>query len=67
MAIVTNEQSAANKDYVRRLLRQRQPGCSAALELAVDLLGQELRRAEMPRGISASEGACPVTSRCSSC
>ena len=67
MAIVTNEQSAANKDYVRRLLRQRQPGFSAALELAVDLLGHELHRAEMPRGIGASKGACPVTSRCSSC
>jgi len=39
MAIATSEQSTANKEYVRRLLRQRQPGFSAALELAVDLLG----------------------------
>lgn len=65
MAIVSSEQSTANKEYLRRLLRQRQPGFSAALELAMDLLVQELHRAEMPRGIGASKGACPVTS-CSS-
>lgn len=59
MAIVTSEQSTANKDYLRRLLRHRQPDFSAALELAVDLLGQELHRAETPRYIGASEGACP--------
>ena len=65
MTMVTSEQSTANKEYLRRLLRQRQPGFSAALELVVDLLGQELHRAETPRDIGASEGACPVTSRCS--
>ena len=58
MARVTSEQSAANKDYLRRLLWQRQPGFSAALELAVDLLEQELHRAETSRDIDASEGAC---------
>ena len=63
MAIVTNEQSTANMDYLRRLLSQRQPGLSAALELAVDLLGQELHRAETLRHIGASEDACPVALR----
>jgi hypothetical protein len=51
MAIVTSEQSTANKEYLRRLLRQRQPGFSAALDLAVDLLGQELHRAETPGAV----------------
>jgi hypothetical protein len=40
MAIVTSEQSSANTEYLRRLLRQRQPEFAEALELAVDLLGQ---------------------------
>lgn len=51
MAIATSEQSSANKEYVRRLLRQRQPGFSAALELAVDLLGP-------------AAGACPRVRGC---
>jgi hypothetical protein len=63
MEIITSEQSIANREYLRRLLRQRQQGFSAALELAVDLLGQELHRAETPRDIGASEGACPVAPR----
>jgi hypothetical protein len=63
MEIITSEQSTANKEYLRRLLRQRQPGFSAALELAVDLLRQELHRAETPRDIGAREGACPVAPR----
>ena len=63
MAIVTSEQSTANREYLRRLLRQRQPGFSAALELAADLLGRELHGAETPRDIGASEGACPVAPR----
>jgi hypothetical protein len=64
MAIVTSEQSIANEEYLRRLLRQRQPGFSAALERAVDLLGQELDAAEMSRDIGASQGPCPAASRC---
>ena len=58
MAIFTSEQSNANTEYLRRLLRQRQPEFSGALELAVDLLGQELFPAE-PRDVGASESSCP--------
>jgi hypothetical protein len=42
MATVNTEQSAENMEYVRRLLKQKQPGFSAALELAADLVGREL-------------------------
>ena len=42
MATVNSEQSAENMEYVRRLLKQKQPGISAALESAVDLVGREL-------------------------
>jgi hypothetical protein len=38
-----NEQSAQNMDYVRRLLKLKQPGFAAALESAADLVRQELR------------------------
>jgi len=57
MAIVTSEQSTANKEYLRRLLRQRQPQFSADLELAVDLLAQELYPAETPRDSAAPTAA----------
>ena len=42
MATVNTEQSAENMEYVRRLLKQKQPGFSAALEGAADLVGREL-------------------------
>jgi hypothetical protein len=42
MATVNTEQSAENMEYVRRLLKQKQPGFSAALEWAADLVGREL-------------------------
>ena len=42
MATVNSEQSAENMEYVRRLLKQKQPGFSAALESTVDLVGREL-------------------------
>jgi hypothetical protein len=42
MATVNSEQSVENMEYVRRLLKQKQPGFSAALESAVDLVGREL-------------------------
>lgn len=41
MATVNSEQSAENMEYVRRLLKQKQPGFSAALESTVDLVGRE--------------------------
>jgi hypothetical protein len=39
MATVNTEQSAENMEYVHRLLKQKQPGFSAALELAANLVG----------------------------
>lgn len=44
METVITEQSTQNRAYVRRLLRQKQPGFSAALELAVLLAELELDR-----------------------
>ncbi len=41
MAAVTAEQSSENAEYVRRLLRKKQPEFSAALELAAELVGRE--------------------------
>jgi WhiB family redox-sensing transcriptional regulator len=40
-------QSTENKEYVRRLLKRRQPGFSAALELALVLAELELTATEM--------------------
>ena len=56
MARVISQHSTRNRKYVRRLLREKQPGFSAALELAMDLAGRELRSREMQRDVSASEG-----------
>jgi hypothetical protein len=42
MAAVNTEESAENMEYVRRLLKETQPGFSAALESAADLVGREL-------------------------
>ena len=44
-----------NMEYVRRLLRQKQPGFSLALESAVILVERQLRSSDMPRDISAGE------------
>jgi len=44
-----------NREYVRRLLKEKQPGISVALELAMDLVGRELRSRETQRDVSASE------------
>ena len=55
MAKVISQQSTQNRKYVRRLLREKQPGFSAALELAMDLAGRELRSRETQRDVSASE------------
>jgi hypothetical protein len=55
MAIVMTEQSAQNMEYVRRLLKQKQPGFAAALELALGLVERELSSPEMPRDVSAGE------------
>jgi hypothetical protein len=55
MTRVITQQSAENMAYVRRLLGEKQPGFSAALELALMLAELELTSPEMPGQLSASE------------
>ena len=55
METVITDQSRENAAYVRRLLRQKQPGFSAMLELAVLLAEQRQAPPERPRDISARE------------
>jgi hypothetical protein len=56
MAKVISSQSLDNGEYVRRLLKEKQPALSAALELAADLVGRELRSRELRRDFGAYEG-----------
>jgi mycofactocin glycosyltransferase len=49
MAKVISQRSMENRQYVVRLLKQKQPGFSAALELAMNLVGRELRSQETRR------------------
>jgi hypothetical protein len=56
MAKVISRQSLDNGEYVRRLLKEKQPGLSAALELAADLVGRELRSRDLLRDFGAYEG-----------
>jgi hypothetical protein len=53
--MVITQQRTENMEYVRRLLRQKQPDFSVALELAVILVEQQLRSPGMPRDIGAGE------------
>jgi hypothetical protein len=53
--MVITQQRTENMEYVRRLLRQKQPGFSVALELAVILVEEQLRSPDMPRDIGAGE------------
>jgi len=55
MTTVITQQSAENMAYVRALLRRRQPGFSAALEVALMMAELELTCPEMPCDSSASE------------
>ncbi|HWN62737.1 MAG TPA: hypothetical protein VNO25_18955 [Streptosporangiaceae bacterium] len=55
MEMVITQQRTENMEYVRKLLRQKQPGFSVALELAVILVEQQLRSPDMPRDIGAGE------------
>jgi len=55
MAKGISRQSRENRQYVRRLLRQKQPEFSAALELAMNLVRREPRSQEIQRDVSASE------------
>jgi hypothetical protein len=61
MAMVVTQQSTENMEYVRRLLKLKQPGFAAALELAVDLVERDLESPEMPCEISP--GGSLMTSR----
>jgi hypothetical protein len=52
------EQARQNREYVRRLLRQRQPRFAASLELAAWLVERELcQPVTTPRDASGSETA----------
>jgi hypothetical protein len=55
MEMVITQQRTENREYVRRLLRQKQPGFSAALELAVLLVDRQLRPPDMLRHIRDDE------------
>jgi hypothetical protein len=55
MAKDISQRSMENREYVRRLLEEKQPEFFAALELAADLVGRELRSRETQRDFSASE------------
>ena len=55
METVVTKRSTENMAYVRRLLRQKQPGFAAALERAVVLAEQEHASLGLPRDISAGE------------
>jgi hypothetical protein len=55
MAKGISRQSRENRQYVRRLLREKQPEFSAALELAMNLVRREPRSQEIQRDVSASE------------
>ena len=58
MATVITQQSTHNMEYVRTLLKQKQPEFAAALKLAADLVERYLRPPETPRA-----GIAPVSSR----
>jgi hypothetical protein len=55
MAKGISRQSMKNREYVRKLLREKQPEFSAALELAMNLMLREPRSQEVQRDVSASE------------
>jgi hypothetical protein len=50
-----SRQGMKNREYVRKLLGEKQPEFSAALELAMSLLLREPRSREIQRDVSASE------------
>lgn len=55
MGTVMTGQSTENMAHVRRLLRQKQPGFAAALELAVLLAERGPATPGLPPDISAAE------------
>ncbi len=59
METAITQRTTENMEYVRRLLRQKQPGFFAALELAVILVEREPRSPEMPCDININ--ACEAS------
>ena len=55
MTTPTTRQSTQNMAYVRRLLSRRQPGFSAALELAIELAELDFCPPQLPRRASAGQ------------
>jgi hypothetical protein len=55
MAMVVTQQSTENMEYVRKLLKQKQPGFAAALESVVDLVERDLKSPKMSRDISTPD------------
>lgn len=55
MAKSTSRQSMKNREYVRKLLREKQPEFAAALELAMNLVLREPRSQQIQRGVRASQ------------
>ena len=55
MEMVIIQRSTENMEYVRKLLRQKQPGFAAALESALTLAEQELRPPGIPSDIPGSQ------------
>lgn len=53
----TKRRSDENMRYVDRLLRDKQPGFAARLEMALMLVEQELRTPGMPSDGKASDGS----------
>jgi hypothetical protein len=57
MAEVITRQSAENTQYIRQLLREKQPGFAVTLELAVLLVQQDLLSPGIPSDTSASDAS----------
>jgi len=55
MAKGASRQGMKNREYVRKLLREKQPEFSSALELAMNLVLRKPRSQEIQRDVSASE------------
>ena len=55
MAKGVSRQSTKNREYVRKLLREKQSEFSSALELAMNLVLREPRSREIQRHVSCSE------------
>ena len=55
MAKGASRQSMKNREYVSKLLREKQPEFASALELAMNLVLRKPRSQEIQRDVSASE------------